>query len=222
MSIEGNIKKLKAVVPDEVKIVAISKFHSNDEIMQAYNAGQRIFGESRVQELTEKVESLPEDIEWHFVGGLQRNKVRQIAPFVSMIHSVDSVRLIREIDKRADVNNRVIPCLLQIHIADEDTKSGFSIEECRQLFKEEILKEFKNIKISGLMGMATFTDDEDKIRKEFGQLKSLFDELSADYFADDSSFKEISMGMTGDYPIAIEMGSTMIRVGTLIFGERKS
>ncbi len=220
MSIKENIEKLKAVVPKDVKIVAVSKFHSNEEILEAYNTGQRIFGESRVQELVQKQRELPNDIEWHFVGGLQRNKVKQIAPFISLIHSLDSERLMREIDKQGKARDRVINCLLQIHIAEEETKSGFSSEECRALFEEGVWKEFKNIQISGLMGMATFTNDIDKLKGEFSQLKALFEEFKADYFADDFSFKELSMGMTGDYPLAIEEGSTMIRVGTLIFGDR--
>lgn len=220
MSIKNNIEKLNSVVPDKVKIVAVSKFHSNEEILEAYNTGQRFFGESRVQELVQKQRELPNDIEWHFVGGLQRNKVKQIAPFISLIHSLDSERLMREIDKQGKANDRVIPCLLQIHIAEEETKSGFTPEECRRLLKEGIWKEFKNIRISGLMGMATFTDDIDKQKREFSQLKALYEEFKSNFFADDVSFKELSMGMTGDYPIAIEQGSTMIRVGTLIFGER--
>ena len=220
MSIKSNIKKLTESVHSEVKIVAVSKFHSTDEIMEAYEAGQRIFGESRVQELVQKNEELPKDIEWHFVGGLQRNKVKQIAPFISLIHSVDSERLMREVNKQAAANNRTIPCLLQIHVAEEDTKSGFTPDECLQFLSEGVFKEYTHVKLVGIMGMATFTDDEDKVRNEFQQLKQLFDKVKSQYFANDSDFKEISMGMTGDYPTAIEEGSTMIRVGTLIFGER--
>lgn len=220
MSIKSNIKKLIESVHNEVKIVAVSKFHSTDEIMEAYEAGQRIFGESRVQELVQKNEELPKDIEWHFVGGLQRNKVKQIAPFISLIHSVDSERLMREVNKQAAANNRTISCLLQIHVAEEDTKSGFTPDECLQFLSEGVFKEYTHVKLVGIMGMATFTDDEDKVRNEFQQLKQLFDKVKSQYFANDSDFKEISMGMTGDYPTAIEEGSTMIRVGTLIFGER--
>ena len=220
MSIKSNIKKLIESVHNEVKIVAVSKFHSTDEIMEAYEAGQRIFGESRVQELVQKNEELPKDIEWHFVGGLQRNKVKQIAPFISLIHSVDSERLMREVNKQAAANNRTISCLLQIHVAEEDTKSGFTPDECLQFLSEGVFKEYTHVKLVGIMGMATFTDDKDKVRNEFQQLKQLFDKVKSQYFANDSDFKEISMGMTGDYPTAIEEGSTMIRVGTLIFGER--
>lgn len=220
MSIKSNIKKLAESVPSEVKIVAVSKFHSTDEIMEAYEAGQRIFGESRVQELVQKNHELPKDIEWHFVGSLQRNKVKQIAPFISLIHSIDSERLMREVNKQAAANNRTIPCLLQIHVAEEDTKSGFTPDECLQFLSKGVFKEYTHVKFVGIMGMATFTDDEDKVRSEFQELRQLFDKVKLQYFANNSDFKEISMGMTGDYPTAIEEGSTMIRVGTLIFGER--
>lgn len=220
MSIRSKIEALKETVPSNVKIVAVSKFHSNEEIMEAYNAGQRLFGESRVQELVQKQQELPKDIEWHFIGNLQRNKVKQIAPFVTLIHSLDSERLMREIEKQGSTNNRVIPCLLQIHIADEDTKSGFSPEECRKFLSEGRWRECRHVKISGLMGMATFTEDEKKVKNEFDQLKSLFDEFKDLHFKDDADFKEVSMGMTGDYPLAIESGSTIVRIGTLIFGSR--
>jgi pyridoxal phosphate enzyme (YggS family) len=220
MSIRSKIEALKETVPSNVKIVAVYKFHSNEEIMEAYNAGQRLFGESRVQELVQKQQELPKDIEWHFIGNLQRNKVKQIAPFVTLIHSLDSERLMREIEKQGSANNRVIPCLLQIHIADEDTKSGFSPEECRKFLSEGRWRECRHVKISGLMGMATFTEDEKKVKNEFDQLKSLFDEFKDLHFKDDADFKEVSMGMTGDYPLAIESGSTIVRIGTLIFGSR--
>ena len=220
MSIRSKIEKLREVVPSEVRIVAVSKFHSNGEIMEAYEAGQLIFGENRVQELVQKQQDLPKDIEWHFIGNLQRNKVKQIAPFISLIHSLDSERLMLEIEKQATLNNRIIPCLLQIHIADEETKSGFSPEECRHFLSEGKWSECSHVKISGIMGMATFTEDENKVRKEFNQLKSLFDEFKLNYFENDPYFKEISMGMTGDYKLAIEAGSTIVRIGTLIFGSR--
>jgi pyridoxal phosphate enzyme (YggS family) len=220
MSIRSKIEALKETVPSNVKIVAVSKFHSNEEIMEAYNAGQRLFGESRVQELVQKQQELPKDIEWHFIGNLQRNKVKQIAPFVTLIHSLDSERLMREIEKQGNANNRVIPCLLQIHIADEDTKSGFSPEECRKFLSEGRWRECRHVKISGLMGMATFTEDEKKMKNEFDQLKSLFDEFKDLHFKDDADFKEVSMGMTGDYPLAIESGNTIVRIETLIFGSR--
>lgn len=220
MSVRSNIDRLRETVPEKVKIVAVSKFHSVEEIKEAYDDGQLHFGESRVQELEEKQPLLPADIEWHFVGSLQRNKVRFIAPFVSLVHSLDSARLMREIDKRAAANNRVIPCLLQLHVADEETKSGFMPDECRKFLADGKWKECRNVQIAGIMGMATFTEDTEQVRKEFRLLKSLFDEFKSEYFADDGSFKEISMGMSGDYPIAIEEGATIIRVGTLIFGER--
>lgn len=221
MSIRLNIEKLREKVSDEVKIVAVSKFHSAEELKEAYDAGQRVFGESRVQELVVKQKELPEDIEWHFIGGLQRNKVKQIAPFVSLIHSVDSERLMREIEKQGAANNRVIPCLLQIHIADEDTKSGFSPEECMAFLEEGKWRECEHVQLRGVMGMATFTDNKEQVRSEFKLLKSVFDECKSKFFTESPEFKEISMGMTGDYSTAIEEGSTMIRVGTLIFGERE-
>lgn len=220
MSIKSNIKILRESIPSEVKVVAVSKFHPPEEIMEAYDAGQRIFGESRVQELVQKSYELPKDIEWHFIGGLQRNKVKQIAPFISLIHSVDSERLMREIEKQAAANNRTISCLLQIHVAEEDTKSGFTPNECKQFLSDGLWKECTHVRFIGIMGMATYTDDTDKIRNEFQRLRKLFDELKTIYFGNDCDFKEISMGMTSDFPVAIEEGSTMIRVGTLIFGKR--
>ncbi|MDR0332901.1 MAG: YggS family pyridoxal phosphate-dependent enzyme [Dysgonamonadaceae bacterium] len=220
MSLKARINALRESVPDEVKIIAVSKFHTAETVMEAYNAGQRVFGESRVQEVVAKQAELPNDIEWHFVGSLQRNKVKQIAPFVSLVHSLENERLMLEIERQAAANNRKIPCLLQIHIAEEETKSGFSPDECREFLAEGTWRDCKHVQIVGVMGMATFTDEKRKIREEFRLLKSFFDEIKAKYFANDLSFKEISMGMSDDYPIAIEEGSTMIRVGTLIFGER--
>ena len=220
MSIQSHIDDLRETVPSAVTLVAVSKFHPAGMVREAYDAGQRIFGESRVQELVVKKEQLPGDIEWHFIGNLQRNKVKQIAPFISLIHSLDNERLMQEIEKQGTANGRVIPCLLQIHIAEEETKAGFSPDECRQFLEGEKWKTCPHVRIAGVMGMATFTDDENQVRKEFRQLKSLFEELKAGYFADDPVFREISMGMTGDYPVAIEEGSTMIRIGTLIFGDR--
>lgn len=220
MSVRANIDKLRETVPADVKIVAVSKFHSIDEILEAYNDSQRLFGESRVQELTAKQPMLPDDIEWHFVGSLQRNKVKFITPFVHLIHSLDSERLMREIDKQAAANNRKISCLLQLHVADEETKSGFSPDECRQFLAEGKWRDYKNIQIAGVMGMATYTDDLEQVRSEFRLIKSLFEEFKSQYFSNDDNFKEVSMGMSGDYPIAIEEGATIIRVGTLIFGER--
>lgn len=220
MTIQSHINALREIIPSGVKLVAVSKFHPTETVREAYDAGLRIFGESRVQELVVKKDQLPEDIEWHFIGNLQRNKVRQIAPFITLIHSLDSERLLLEIEKQAAANDRVISCLLQIHIAEEETKAGFSPDECRRFFEEGKWKACTHVRIAGVMGMATFTDDEDQVRKEFRYLKSLFDELKGDYFRDDPHFAEISMGMTGDYTIAIEEGSTMIRIGTLIFGSR--
>ncbi len=220
MSIKANIGKLRKEVPEHVKIVAVSKFHPSESILETYNCGHKIFGESRVQEIIEKQPQLPNDIEWHFIGSLQRNKVKFIAPFVSLIHSLDSERLMQTIEKQAEANNREISCLLQLHIADEETKSGFSPDECRQFLADGRWRECKHIQLAGVMGMATFTDDMEQVRSEFRLIKSLFDEFKQQYFADDENFKEISMGMSGDYPIAIEEGSTIIRVGTLIFGGR--
>lgn len=220
MSVKENIDKLRKNVPNNIKIIAVSKFHSSDEIMEAYNDGQVLFGESRVQELEEKYPQLPKNIEWHFIGSLQRNKVRFIAPFISLIHSLDSERLMKEIDSRAKQNNRIIHCLLQLHVANEETKSGFSPDECREFLDSGNWKSYPNVKIAGVMGMATYTENKDQVKEEFSTIKSLFEEFKAKHFADDELFKEISMGMSGDYPLAIEEGATMIRVGSLIFGER--
>lgn len=220
MSIKSHIDTLRKAVPEHVQIIAVSKFHPSEVVWVAYNNGQRVFGESRVQELVEKQEKLPDDIQWHFIGSLQRNKVKYIAPFISLIHSMDTERLMLEIEKQGAANERVIPCLLQIHIATEETKSGFSIEECRTFLAEGKWRNCPHVQFRGVMGMATFTEDETKIRSEFKQLKSFFDEIKETYFAHEPSFTEISMGMSDDYGIAIEEGSTMIRVGTLIFGER--
>lgn len=221
MSISSRIDALRESVPETVKIIAVSKFHPAETVMEAYRAGQHLFGENRVQELAAKYEVLPKDIEWHLIGSLQRNKVKYIAPFVSLIHSLDSERLMKEIAKQGAANNRVISCLLQIHIAQEETKSGFSMEECRRFLEEGHWRDCPHVRLDGVMGMATFTDDTEQIRKEFRQLKSFFDACKADYFADAPSFKEISMGMSDDYPIAIEEGATMIRVGTGIFSVRQ-
>lgn len=220
MSVSSQVNALRKSIPPGVKMVAVSKFHSNETILEAYAAGQRLFGESRVQELVVKQQELPADIEWHFVGGLQRNKVKQIAPFISLVHSLDSERLMREINKQGAANNRVIPCLLQIHIAEEDTKSGFTPDECRRLLSTGAWKEYSHVQLAGVMGMATYTDNEEQVRDEFRRLKSLFDEWKTDYFSDTPAFKEISMGMSGDYTTAIEEGSTMVRLGTVLFGER--
>lgn len=220
MSVKSQIEALRRTLPSKVKVVAVSKFHPAATIREAYDAGQRIFGESRVQELLEKSERLPADIEWHFIGSLQRNKVKQIAPFISLIHSMDSPQLMLEIEKQGAKNNRVISCLLQVHIADEETKSGFSPDDCRRFLAEGAWRNCSHVQFRGVMGMATFTDNEAKIRSEFRLLKSLFEEFRTAYFASDPLFSEVSMGMSGDYLFAVEEGSTLIRVGTLIFGDR--
>ncbi|MDT8411178.1 MAG: YggS family pyridoxal phosphate-dependent enzyme [Vicingaceae bacterium] len=216
MNITENLQQIKASIPEHVTLVAVSKTKSNEAILEAYQTGQRIFGENKVQELTEKYESLPKDIEWHMIGHLQSNKVKYITPFVSLIHGVDSFKLLKEINKRAAQNERVINCLLQIHIAEEDTKFGFDEKEVIELIKSEAFQHLKNIKVVGLMGMATFTDDKNQIRKEFKTLKNLFDKFQIS----NHQFQILSIGMSGDYQIAIEEGSTMIRVGSSIFGER--
>lgn len=220
MDIQANLKEVLTSLPAQVKLVAVSKFHPNESIEQAYRAGQRIFGESKVQELTGKYETLPKDIEWHFIGHLQTNKVKYIAPYITMIHAVDSYKLLAEIDKQAAKNGRVIPCLLEIHIAQEESKYGFTFQECREMLEAGEWKNLTHICIAGLMGMATFTEDETEIKREFDSLKQFFNEIKQNYFADRDTFREISMGMSHDYPLAIEAGSTLVRVGSKIFGER--
>lgn len=220
MDIQTNIKEILTELPSGVRLVAVSKFHPNECIETAYQAGQRIFGESKVQELTEKYQTLPKDIEWHFIGHLQTNKVKYIAPFISMIHAVDSFKLLEEINKQASKVNRIIPCLLEIHIAQEESKYGFTFESCREMLQEGAWKNLKNISINGVMGMATNTEDSDEIRKEFKQLHDFFTELKQTYFPNEAQFCEISMGMSHDYPLAIEAGSTLVRVGSKIFGDR--
>lgn len=202
-------------------LVAVSKTKPAAMIQEMYNAGQRIFGENRVQELTEKQEILPKDIKWHAIGHLQRNKVKYIAPFISMIHSGDSARLLTEIDKRAKENERVIDCLLQFHIAEEESKFGWqNLEEVGAYLQSQEYEKLNNIRICGVMGMATFTDNTEQVRLEFRRLEGYFNSLKSTFFAKDLSFKEISMGMSGDYQIAIEEGSTMVRIGSLLFGAR--
>lgn len=218
--ISEQIKSIQESLPEGVRLIAVSKFHPNEAILEAYKAGQRLFGENHVQELTAKHESLPSDIEWHFIGHLQTNKVKYIAPFVSLIHGIDTPKLLKVVDKEGAKVGRVIPCLLQIHIATEETKFGFSREECLEMLSSGIISELQHVQICGLMGMATNTNDEAQIREEFHTLHSLFEELKESYFKDAPTFKELSMGMSDDYLIAIEEGSTLIRVGTKIFGER--
>ncbi len=217
--IAENLLKLRNKIPETVTLVVVSKTRSNDALMQAYNADHRVFGENRVPEMVEKQESLPGDIEWHFIGHLQTNKVKYIADFVSMIHSVDSFKVLKEINKRAQKANRVIDVLLQFHIAKEDSKYGLDAEDL-DFLKGESFANMKHISVCGVMGMATFTDDQAMVRAEFQKLHSIFDSLKKAKFADAPAFREISMGMSGDYDIAIEEGSTMIRVGTEIFGPR--
>jgi PLP dependent protein len=207
-------------LPAHVKLVAVSKTKSEEEILEIYHAGHRLFGENKVQELLPKYEDLPKDIEWHLIGHLQSNKVKYIAPFIGMIHSVDSLKLLKTINKEALKNKRTIKCLLQFHIAEEETKFGLDIEEAAEILSSEEFKELKNIEICGVMGMATFTDDLEKVRREFKNLKSVFGLLKKTFFADQSNFSEISMGMSDDYKVAIKEGSTIIRVGSAIFGSR--
>ena len=220
MSIQSNLKEVIATLPPQVRLVAVSKFHPNEALQEAYDAGQRIFGESKVQEMTQKYESLPKDIEWHFIGHLQTNKIKYMAPYVAMIHGVDSFRLLVEINKQAAKAGRIIPCLLQIHIAQEETKFGFSFEECREMLAQGEWKSLKNISLCGLMGMATNTEDETEIQKEFQALGTFFQKIKKQFFNENPSFKELSIGMSDDYPIAIENGSTLVRVGSRIFGNR--
>ena len=220
--IDKALNEIKTEIPENVTLVAVSKTKPNEVLMEAYQAGQRIFGENRVQELVPKSETLPKDIEWHMIGHLQSNKIKYIAPFVSCIHSVDKVKLLREINKQASKNERVIRVFLQFHIAEEETKFGLSLEEAEIYFASPEFAELNNIEIAGVMGMATFTDNETQVRNEFKTLKSIFDKLKTSFFSTLPSFKEISMGMSGDYKIAMEEGSTMVRVGSSIFGSRQT
>lgn len=215
-----NLHEVLDTLPDGVKLVAISKFHPKEYIEAAYREGQRIFGESHEQELAGKVQSLPKDIEWHFIGHLQTNKVKYIAPYISMIEAVDTVKLLKEINKQAAKYNRVINVLLELHIAEEESKYGFTPDACREFLKSGEWRELKNVHISGLMMMASNVEDQEQIRKEMTFASNLFDELKVSYFFDDPEFKERSWGMSHDYPIAVECHSTMVRVGTAIFGPR--
>jgi len=212
MSIASNLNQIKESIPKGLTLVAVSKTKPKSDILEAYNAGQRIFGENKVQELANKYEELPKDIQWHMIGHLQSNKVKYIAPFVSLIHGVDSLKLLKEVNKRAEQNNRVIDCLLQVHIASESTKFGFGTDEIKSALIA--VEEFKNINIIGLMGMATFTNDEKQVNNEFALLSALFEKVKT------SSINTLSIGMSGDYKLAINNGSTMIRVGSAIFGHR--
>lgn len=218
--IAENLKRIKADLPAQVQLVAVSKTKPNAAILEAYEAGQRVFGENKIQEMTDKYDALPQDIEWHMIGHVQRNKVKYMAPFVALIHAVDSLRLLTEIDKQAERNNRIIPCLLQLFIADEETKFGLSEDELFELLDSEAFKALHHIKIQGLMGMATFTENQDQIRQEFSTLHHIFEKVQTYNHLPNVECKTLSMGMSNDYPIAIDCGSTMIRIGSTIFGER--
>lgn len=220
VDVAKNLHEVLGNLPEGVRLVAISKYHPNEYIMAAYQEGQRVFGESHEQELARKVVELPKDIEWHFIGHLQTNKVKYIAPYIAMIEAVDSLKLLKEINKQALKNNRVIKVLLELHIAEEETKYGLTLDACRQLLADGEWKELKNVQICGLMMMASNVDDEDQIRREMNTAADFFDEVKAQYFADDPNFKERSWGMSHDYRIAVQCRSTMVRVGTTIFGPR--
>ena len=213
---------LTELQPSKTKLVAVSKTKPNEAILELYNQGQHAFGENYVQELVDKQAVLPKDIEWHFIGHLQSNKVKYIAPFVAMIHAVDSFKLLQEINKQAAKDERIIKVLLQFHIAEEESKFGFDTEGVKKIAEELNQSTLKNIDICGVMGMATFTDDKAQVRREFQHLKQIFDNLKNTYFADSQSFTEISMGMSDDYKMAIEEGSTMVRIGSLLFGKRNN
>jgi pyridoxal phosphate enzyme (YggS family) len=219
MSIAQNLLKIKSSLPENVTLVAVSKTKPIPDLMEAYNAGQRIFGENKIQEMAEKWEAMPKDIEWHMIGHVQTNKVKFMAQFVSLIHGVDSLKLLEEINKQAKKNNRIIDCLLQIYIAEEESKFGLDEEELNEILTSTTFQEMKNIRIIGLMGMATFTDNQEQIKKEFTHLKSIFDKLQP-LNTENCQLKTISMGMSGDYQLAIECGSTMVRIGSSIFGGR--
>lgn len=220
IDVVGNLSRIKATLPDGVKLVAISKYHPAEYLEAAYRAGQRVFGESHEQELKLKHEALPKDIEWHFIGHLQTNKVKYIAPYISMIDAVDSLKLLREINKQAAKHSRTIDVLLELHIAEEATKYGFTPDACRQMLQEGEWRELKNVRICGLMMMASNTDDTIQIQKEFQQATTIFDELKSTYFADAPEFSQRSWGMSEDYIIATQCRSTMVRIGTAIFGPR--
>ncbi|HEY9113180.1 MAG TPA: YggS family pyridoxal phosphate-dependent enzyme [Bacteroidales bacterium] len=220
MNIQENLNTLLREIPGGVRLVAVSKYKPVEIIQEAYNAGQRVFGENKAQEMSAKHPLLPQDIEWHFIGHMQTNKVKYIAPFVRLIHSVDSLKLLKEINKQALRNERIIDCLLQFHIAEEESKFGFSMDEVEEMLGGKEYQELKNIRLCGVMGMATFTEDEKQVRKEFIQLRQYFDKIKGKYFSDGEHFMELSMGMSGDFKIAIEEGSTLVRIGTAIFSDR--
>lgn len=221
MSIRQNIENIKSKLPEHVKLVAVSKTQPNEYILEAYNSGHKIFGENKVQEIVKKYNDLPNDIEWHFIGHLQTNKVKHIAPFVHLIHSIDSLKLLKEVNKEAIKNERIISCLLQFHIADEETKFGLSLEKAQQILNSAEFVSMRNIKISGVMGMATFTEDGKQVISEFKMLKYIFNTLKNEYFPNSKNFCEISMGMSHDFSFALNEGSTIIRIGSKVFGEHE-
>ena len=218
--VAGKLREVKSNIPEGVTLVAVSKFHPNEYIEAAYAEGQRVFGESHEQELSKKYDTLPKDIQWHFIGHLQTNKVKYISPYISMVDAVDSLKLLKEINKQAAKHDRVIDVLLELHIAQEATKYGLTIDACRQLLDDGEWRNLNNVRICGLMMMASNTDDENQIRSEFIQAADFFDEVKAKYFADSAAFCQRSWGMSHDYKIAVECRSTMVRVGTTIFGPR--
>lgn len=220
MTVAEKFEQIQRYIPENVRLIAVTKTHPIDLIKASYNFGHRHFGENKVQELLVKKDLLPADIVWHMIGHLQSNKVKQIASFVGLIHGVDSFKLLQTIDKEGAKNLRIIPCLLQVHIAEESTKFGFSPDELKELLQSKPLKDLQNVEIRGLMGMATYTEDKSQVRREFNSLKSLFDELRQSAFLNVAHFKELSMGMSDDYQIAIEEGATMVRVGSALYGER--
>jgi pyridoxal phosphate enzyme (YggS family) len=220
MSIIDNINKIKSTIPNDVLLIAVSKTKPIEDIMEAYNGGQRVFGENKAQEMRDKHEKLPKDIQWHFIGHLQENKVKYIVPYVTMIHSIDSLHLLGEVNKKAIQCDRVVDCLFEIDIAHEESKFGLSKEEVFSLLNSQEYKQMKNIRICGVMGIGSITDDKEKTKEEFKNLKEIFSKIKENFFQDKDFFKHISMGMSGDYDIAIKQGSTMIRVGSKIFGER--
>lgn len=221
MNIKDNLKKILETLPDNVRLIAVSKTKPAECIEEAYEAGQRAFGENRPQEMVGKYQVLPKDIEWHMIGQLQVKNVKYIAPFVALIHSVDSLKLMQKINREAEKNGRVISCLLEFHIAEEETKAGLSLEEAEQILKSDEYRELTHIRIVGIMGIATYTENREQVHREFRQLYAIFEMLREKYFAGKVDFKELSMGMSGDYQIAVEEGSTMVRIGSSIFGERE-
>lgn len=220
MDIRTNMQEVLATIPTNVRLVAVSKFHPKEALLEAYQAGQRIFGENKVQEMNEKHEALPKDIQWHFIGHLQTNKVKYMAPYVAMIHSIDSYKLLVEVNKQAAKSNRIIPCLLQLHIAQEETKFGFSFDECTRMLEQNDWRSLSNISLHGIMGMASNVDNQEQVRHEFHSLHTYFNYIKQRFFSQNPAFCEISMGMSHDYPLAIEEGATLVRVGSKIFGER--